>query len=423
VADAALAVFINPVRRLAAPEQVVLSDFVAGGGGLLVLGDHTDIGGSRMPLNSILEFTSIRFNFDSAVSLMPAWHGALDMLPHQVTCGIHDEVDAQIGTGASLEVGPPGFALIWGRYAFSDRGDYANEGGGGFMGNCAHDAGEVIGDVVLVAGEEVGNGRVLVFGDTSPFQNGAHFLSQRLIANSVAWLWRDVRLPQASDAGAIPAFRPFDDVALVDFGLCPRASRSPFTPRSLGGLANGLFRAGITPVPLGRSGIEHGRMEDVTCLFLVAPTRRPRAPGMRSLSDYVRSGGRLVIASGYSEPEPCEGLLDMAGLGLEPVPLGGGGAPHAPEHGNAWAIACQDGADTLVHARALGFPTIVTSRMGKGAVTLIADGEFLLDENLESESGSVPANVRFLTALFEDLREDTLGPVSTDGAVAGNHPD
>jgi hypothetical protein len=189
LAQTRLLVFINPTRCLAPAEQDILAGFVASGGGLLVLGDHTDIGGSRAPLNGALAFTSIEFNFDSAISLREGWTGCLEIRRHRVTAGVEDEVDTQMGTGASLEITRPAFPVITGRYAFGDLGNYENDGRGAHMGNCRHDKGEALGDIVLVAGEEVGSGRVLVFG------------------------------------------------------------RDLFTDTSLGGLANCLCRAGFTPVP------------------------------------------------------------------------------------------------------------------------------------------------------------------------------
>ncbi|HVP56551.1 MAG TPA: hypothetical protein VMU02_00525, partial [bacterium] len=55
--DVGIIVFINPVKELDDREIRAVERFVAAGGGLLVLGDHTNIGGSMRPLNSVLSFT------------------------------------------------------------------------------------------------------------------------------------------------------------------------------------------------------------------------------------------------------------------------------------------------------------------------------------------------------------------------------
>jgi hypothetical protein len=393
-----LAVFINPTRFLTQPELECLVDFVAAGGGLLVLGDHTDIGGSRAPLNRVLEFTSIAFNFDSAIGMRPRWAGCLEIRRHPVTTGLMDEVDVQIGTGASLEIAPPATPIVAGRYAFGDRGDYENDGRGANMGNGRHDAGEALGNVVLVAGEEVGSGRVLVFGDTSPFQNGAHFLSQRLVSNSVHWL-----CCEDGDGidGEVPAIRPCERVAAIDFGRCPRASRDLFTEKSLGGLANCLYRAGVTPVPVYDSVIE-----EAAFTFLIAPTRGLSPGTTCRLLDYVQSGGRLIVAKGYTVPEPCGGLLGGVGFEILPIPLGSGDADGSVRHKSAWAVDYGGGPDTVTRAASFGYPTVVTKPVANGSITLISDGEFLLDANLESETEATPENVEFLAALFHDLGKD-----------------
>ena len=51
-----------------------------------------------------------------------------------------------------------------------------------YLGNRLHDPGEQIGDMVLVASRPYVTGWVLVFGDTSPFQNGALVTSHLFVA-------------------------------------------------------------------------------------------------------------------------------------------------------------------------------------------------------------------------------------------------
>jgi len=411
-----LMIFINPTRCLSRTERDGIAAFVSRGGGLLVLGDHTDIGGTLEPLNAVLEHTAIRFNFDSAIGLRERWKGCLEIAPRPVTVGVRDEVEAQVGTGASLAIDSPAFPIIKGRFAFSDCGDYGNVGRGAHLGNCRRDAGEALGNIVLVAGEEVGNGRVLVFGDTSPFQNGARFLSQRLVANSIEWLC-------GSDGGCgcvqgqPVRLRPFDDVAAIDFGLNPQASRELFTDMSLGGLANCLCRAGITPVPVHGEHIPRAEL-----VFLVAPTRSLSPTRIRNLMEYMRSGGSLILAKGYTSPEPCAGLLSPLGFKILPLPLGNGEADARVRHKEAWAITYNGPPDTLTHASGFGHPTIVTKPVGKGSFTLIGDGRFLLDGNLESETGYTPGNVEFIDALFDCLRGGKYDLVPFDSLLARNRP-
>jgi len=414
-----LVVFINPTRPPSPVERKRLGAFLAGGGGMLVLGDHTDICGTLAALNGVLEPTSVRFRFDSAISLREGWAGCLEIVPHAVTAGLRDEEDAQVGTGASLEIKRPAFPIVIGRYAFSDRGDYRNGGRGANMGNRGHDAGEALGDLVLVAGEEVGSGRVLVFGDTSPFQNGARFLSQRFIANSVRWLCRDDVVCAGS---LLPGMRPFDDAAVIDLGRCPDAARRLFGSRSLGGLANCLCRAGVSPVPGDAVSAAGAGPRAPAFIFMIAPTRRLGEAETSRLIEYMRSGGRLVLAKGYASPEPCAGLLEVLGFGIMPVPLGGGDGSAPLSHGDAWAVTCDGGAGTVVRASAFGFATVVTKAVGHGSFTLIGDGRLLLDADLEGEMDAVPENVEFVTALVSGLRGGLHDIVPPDDILARRHP-
>jgi hypothetical protein len=390
-------VFINPSRRPAAEEIEALERFVREGNAMLVLGDHTNIGDSRGPLNAVLAFTGIRFNFDSAVPHRHGWQGCLEIRRHPVNSGVDGDVMAQLAVGASLETERPAIPLILARYGFSDAGDHSNRGRGGFMGNIVHERGEPVGDLVLVACEHVGMGRVLVFGDTSPFQNAALFVSRRLVKNSFDWL-------QGSETGLIRA----DDVcestgrskAVIDFSLKPGVNLELFTERSLGGLANCLIRADMRPVP----ALETGQWDrDAPFLFLIDPTETIGTRESEWLFDYMASGGHVVLAKGYASPQPADLLLLRLGLEIHPLPLGGGDSTSAFTHKDAWAVSLVNEGSAEILSRAFGYPTVVTSRFGAGAFTLIADGRALLDENLESEWTGDRANIGFIVNLIQGL--------------------
>jgi hypothetical protein len=393
-------VFINPVRRPAPVELQGLRTFVSSGGSLLVLGDHTDIAGSRGPLNAILGFTGIRFNFDSAMALRQHWQGCLEIRDRTLARGLAGEVMLQIAVGASLDVSAPAVPLVVARFGFADRGDALNGGRGAYMGDGRHQRGEAVGDLVLVAGQQVGRGKVLVLGDTSPFQNGALLASQRFVSNAMAWLEGCDDLAKIGESRD-SLLKPGCDVALLDFSLRPRASLELFTDRSLGGLANCLARSHVTAVPALSS---EQWVPEAAFLFIVSPARSPRAEEAVWLLDYMASGNHVVFSQGFVSPQPCRKLLASLGFELEPIPLGGGDEDSRVSHRAAWAMAYHDTADTTVWATAFTYPTIVTRRFGRGSFTLISDGQFLLDANLESERSGDPKNIDFLADLIEYLR-------------------
>jgi hypothetical protein len=392
-------IFINPSRQPAQAEIASLERFIRDGNAMLVLGDHTDIGNSRRPLNGILAFTGIRFNFDSAIPHRHGWRGCLEIRPHPATSGIEDDVMMQLGVGASLEIEGPAVPLVIARYGFSDAGDPANGGRSGFMGNTRHECGEAVGDLVLVACQHVGKGRVLVFGDTSPFQNAALLISRRLVGNCVEWLAGHDRTGDGLSPGYPAAV---ETEVVIDFSLKPDVNLELFSERSLGGLANCLARAGITPVP----ALERSRWNrDAPFLFLINPTETVGAQGVKWLFDYMTEGGNVVLSKGHASPQPVDPILSELSLGIDPVPLGGGDSTSALAHKEAWALSLAGAESTEVRSRAFGYPTVATRRIGAGTLTLIADGRFVMDENLESEWRGDPVNINFIINLIRDLKE------------------
>jgi hypothetical protein len=433
-------VFINPTTAPSGGALLAIEDFVRSGGGLLVLGDHTDIMGSRRPLNAILSFTGMRFNFDSAVPLREHWRGCLEIRRHSaVGSAIGPAVRArerdpnlhlQIAVGASLEVKPPASPLVVGRLGFAVAGNPLNGGQQAFMGDLRRGRGEQMGDIVLVAAEEVGLGKVLVFGDTSPFQNGALFLSQGVVADALAWLIG------SGGSSQVPPTMPWSDqCAVIDFSTRPQASVSLFDDASLGGLVNCLAREGVAGLPAFCSA---EWMPADSPLFIIGPTRMGEGE-LAGLLNHMERGGDVILAQGYASSQPCETLLRLMAFEIEDTPLGCGDPAGTPAHKDAYAIRIGARAeqapervaaagkgdhggtapgllgDATVVARAFGHPTVAVRRYGRGTLTLISDRKLLLDANLEGEQAHSRKNIRFVRDLLRLLRElDGSEPTSED---------
>lgn len=316
-----------------------------------------------------------------------------------LTRRVRNETMLQMGVGATLNITPPAFPLVVGRYGFADTGDKNNAGRGAYMGDGLHGDGERVGDIVLVAGQRLGAGRVVTFGDTSPFQNGAMFLSQHLVSDVIAWLLPGCRVAKTVGGGVDPDFG--QEIAIIDFSFKPRLRLELFTETSLGGLANCLVRAGVAPVPALSTG---DWTSQASHIFLINPTEEIGDAEAKWLLEYVATGGNLILSQGYVAPHPCRRLISPLGYSIEPIPLGGGDSERPVRHRNAWPVSYSGQADTSVLATAFGYPTIVTMRVGTGTFTIVGDGELLLDKNLEGELGGNPDNVTFVTGLVENLR-------------------
>jgi hypothetical protein len=180
-------VLINSPKVRDERERQVIYDFIARGGSLLVLGDHTDVFGLMRGFNSLLEPLGIKFRFDSAYKARETWRGCQAAAPDAVAWGWDDQ-NPGVAVGASLEFSGSARPLLVGHYGFSDNGVRENAIGS-HLGNYHHDPGERLGDVVLVATTTYGRGRVVVWGDTSAFQGVSSYYSA-VVGPMLAWLSR-----------------------------------------------------------------------------------------------------------------------------------------------------------------------------------------------------------------------------------------
>ncbi len=141
---------INLDREIPQDELEAIWDFVAEGGSLLLLGDHTFYkhGVKRIILNDILEPYDIRYNFDSADWFVGGWLHSYQYASHPITVGMRDDMN-DVGSviGASLYAKPPAFPLVIGKYGYSDPGNELDGGQRGYLGNLNYDPGEPMGDV------------------------------------------------------------------------------------------------------------------------------------------------------------------------------------------------------------------------------------------------------------------------------------
>lgn len=429
--------------------------FVGGGGGLLVLGDHTDIFGSMKPMNALLEPVHIRFNFDSAYPGRAHWHYSYEFIDHPVTRSL-DEVNGvlQHGTGGSLMLSNPAYPVVSGKYTYGDKGDYKNLGS--FLGDERFRGDERLGDLPLVAAAEYGRGKVLVFGDTSGFQNLAVPYSYPLIFDTFEWLstdgglahqtlvfislgltalaaaallfWGQLGLPRtmtlttgvftacfllyawATPGGSPPRRTPdksYHRIAYVDGSHVGGFKFQHWAEESIDGLLVNLSRNGYIPFVMREFSPEW--LKASSLYVSVAPQRHYTRAEMEQLEGFVKEGGRALIAVGYEEREASEELLSRLGFAIGDVPLGA--APitdvvledeqyqkiqQEPHFANAWPVSSTDGTPLRPLYTYEDFDIVATKNIGSGAVTVIGDSRFLRDKVLENEDTAWPGNVTFV---------------------------
>ena len=392
-------ILLYPDKPWTDEQRERIKNFVTNGGSLLVMGEHTvrepvdengkpiDFGDAQLPrdhrhfgdsrFNEILESTAMRVRFDSATFEVGGWLQCYDTLAHPTTAGIPDDRN-QFGVviGASLDARLPARPLLVGRWGWADPGDI---GGSAMMGNHRYDAGEKLGDLVLVAEQPLGDGTVVAFGDTSSMTNGITMGSHPFTSRLLAYLanrpvtghaiWRQcvglvlaaamlaglfyradpLRVAAAAVAmaaaltvcvcitsrtataqvlpdGGRRAGKP-NNLAYIDSSHMEAASEESWRPDGTMGLAMTLIRNGYLTLSLPE--LTADRLSRAGLLVSIAPAREFSKRERQVIREFVEAGGVFICTVGYDRRGPSEALLDDFGFRIgdpdhphEPQPMG-----------------------------------------------------------------------------------------------------
>ncbi|VVB72353.1 ABC-type uncharacterized transport system [uncultured archaeon] len=459
--DARILVLMNLKKAFSYTEQESIKEFVKNGGGLLVFGEHTsmfaqdqDFAVGRDYLNDVLAPTGIRINPDTADYIPEHWQYAASALPHMVTRDLGFEITTS-SVGASLNISGKARPLIIGRYAYSDK---SNLTAPGHLGDRFYERDETLGDLVIAACDTYGKGKVLVFGDTSYAFNSELPLRYNLIYNSFAWLrsreadyaaglsWVSFFLlfaiaayilvfcnvigknrPKitllfltmvaivlvvslifsASINGAMAA-APQESkaiVAWIDHTHLNQFNLENYQDDGIAGLTINLFRNGFLPqLQDSEDGIPDIRKGAVS--IIIAPNRHYTSKDATKYTEFVESGGLLIISAGHKSAIPLDSILRAFDLQISDLPLGSppwiiethatnGEAIvsqgnlkkywHKPKFMEAYPVMAKGDYKPLAWMRYNGetYNLILQKEVGQGSVILIGDSRFLLNENLE----------------------------------------
>ena len=455
--DVNVFVVANINKSFSRNEKDVIWEYVENGGSLLVLGDHTNVGGIQEPLNDLLEPANIRFRFDSSLPLDPKfkWMTCYQLLHHPTTSRINSLDELQISVGASLDIIYSSFPMIVGRYALSDEGDRLNEEMA-YLGDYEYNPGEQLGDIVLVAGSYYGQGKVLVFGDTSTFQNSAIAYSYPFIQSIFTWLNSErteiIELLQIgiSILLLIAAFLIYmalkntlisfaffpvvlciallistmvnpvligdvkmtGDVVYIDSSHGERFNLELFTDDSVNGLILNLNRNDYLPIILREFSKE--KIAEGKILFFIAPTKSFTGDEVEFLKQYMSNGGIVVLASGHEDKQASLPLLNEFELDVEGIPLGP--VPYVeespeeyenePRFVDSWPIVFNEENSISYYNFTwnIDYYLMVFVKQGNGGLLLISDSQYLLDKNIESIYDYWPGNIIFLKHILDDFK-------------------
>lgn len=426
--------------------------FVRAGGGLWVLGDHTFVKNGRNHVNDLLTPTNIRLNHDSAQFYPQGWFNSYRVRQGTAFSSLQDPAENRLSilVGSSLALKPPAQPLIMGRFGYGDWGPAEEDEERGWLGDFEYQANERLGDLVLVAGEQVGAGRVLVFGDTTSFFNLNLTRSFELLRAVLTWfgeprayawffsraaeriaivllalvlvvsvLGGSVRsaygtlliLAVISFAAHQSSQLPFDRsvarkrMAVMDFSQQPYASKHANMSSGLFGVTANFFRHDLMPVTQNDWG--GGLLDEAALLFLNAPQRPFSAAQRRDVMEFAERGGIVLMSCGYAHYGNARSLLEPLGIEVLNIPLGRSFDRTAfgrPIHlFSAWPVKLNR-TDVEVLAMSDDWPLIVEVPVGQGRVVLIPDSEFFHNINLETLERHSQANVDFIRNLLDRVR-------------------
>lgn len=452
-------VIINFNGTFSENEQKTIWEFVENGGGLLVLGDHTDIGGMQDPLNHLLEPTSIRFRFDSGLPIDAnfKWIPSYDVLHHPAMQYVEDMDKIQISVGSSLDIGPSTLPIIVGRYGLSDIGDKLNSQGA-YLGDYEYNEGEQIGDIILAAAEYYGSGRVIVFGDTSSFQNVAIPSSLPLIHGIFNWLssgrtliieYTQIIISMVMFLVAIILFikskkdnfifalfaislcialvfsfsiNPIfvgeteikGNIIYIDSSHIERFNLEPYNDDSLSGFMINMMRNGYLPVTMDEFSYE--KMQNSKIVVFNAPTKTFSENDINLILKYMKGGGVVILATGFDDKTASMPLLNEFDLDIEELPLGP--IPYVeedlesyqtePRFVDSWPIVGNFEEDNKFYSITIAdeeYVLMYFREYGKGGLLLISDSMYITDVNIETLYDYWPGNIQFLFTLIDELAD------------------
>lgn len=449
--NAGVVAVFNPVRYFSDEEKELVRGFIEKGGSLVVAGDHTDVTGVMKPINELLRPFGMALNFDTALPVLSGWVGSLEKRPHAITRHIRNDYETAIWVGASLKISPPAVPVIVGKLGWADAGDYLNTRRA-YLGDYKRSGEEPLGDVVLVAESRYGRGKVLVFGDTSTFQNGVLTDSYHFLDDIFGWLSgggeRSYPMPQLvlcllvltaggyllhkrprpetflfclmavyaalltaeiQKTSRFPGISEFSDQAeykpaYLDISHKGRFSVFASGDESLWGVAMNLMRNKY--VPLFMKDFSEQALSQSDLYFVVAPTAEFSPKERDVLKGFMQKGGNIVWAVGWEEMEASKSFLEEFDLSLDAVPLG----PARVDIGQrtvkfveAWPIVGGDESLRII-AKKLDYPIAAYQPVGKGGLLLVGDSEFFHSKNIESYKNHYFDNIAFFKYLLNILK-------------------
>jgi hypothetical protein len=369
--------------------------------------------------------------------------------------------EIQISVGASLDISPTSNPFLIGKYALSDIGDKSNSQQA-YLGDYEYNEGEQLGDIILASSAFYGKGKVLVFGDTSSFQNPVIPFSYPLVGGVFNWLKSDRtstdKYIQTASILILSLFvilylfkinikgRKFStlliiiliifsmyishqvinpniitkdkiegNIAYIDVSHQERLNQDSYEENSINGLINNLMRNNYLPLVLRHFSSEDIKNSDI--LILNAPTNKFSDNEIDEITSYINDGGFVILATGHPDKDASDELINNFQLNILNIPLGP--VPYteddpekyqeSPRFVDSWPIIIGNTETTesfyKINLSGEEYTLITFTSYGKGGFLLIGDSEFLYDKNIETLYTLWPGNLELIKNILDNIKE------------------
>lgn len=279
-----------------ASEIDAIEAFVAAGGGLFVITDHSNCYHSAQIIDPVLSRFALRATYYTAVERGPddaieggGWLKITRFAAHPVTEGLRM---VSFQTGGTIETTSDDATSL---ASSSDAafGDFWNESQGtpGYYGNWRQDSTEPDGPLTLAVAREWGQGRVVVVADQNIFGDvWLHYADNcRFALNAFQWLGRD-RLPAEEET---LRFRILTDESHNASRAGRKAPADGFYT-----FYTTLNRDAEVTVHAG-----YGLAEGYDALLLLAPAEEPSSADLALIDAYLETGRDVVLVLNEEQRE------------------------------------------------------------------------------------------------------------------------
>ena len=192
--SAHLLLLLHPNESFVEHQQQIW-DYVRDGGSVLIVTDgfHPEMG-LEPAIAALLQPTAITVSQDAATSETGDWEAAYWVSAHGATATASRSTTRFLTDhGASLQLGWGARPLVVGQWGWS-----APQQGATWNESQPLRTGEKLGDLVMVAEQQIGKGRVVVLGSNAPLTNEGLVRSYAFAGNLLAYLTHDRTDTQAS---------------------------------------------------------------------------------------------------------------------------------------------------------------------------------------------------------------------------------